>query len=127
MKRLQFFPGVGHTSRSIFFMLATLVGYCIWLWLLMRTGVIESDTSNPIAAALLLAPLLPVAVFDLWLRLSWEPELPTLYPPPPSLFERLLHRKYGLYWFPVLICLPLWVWAAGLFSLIGFTWLKNIS
>lgn len=60
-------------------MLAALVFYCIWLWLLMRSGLIVSDTSNPVAAALLLAPLLPVAAFDLWLRITWELELPTLY------------------------------------------------
>jgi len=127
MKRRQFLPGVEHLSRAIFFMLAALVGFCIWLWLLMRTGLIKSDTSNTVFAALLLAPLLPIAAFDLWMRITWEPELPTLYPPPPNLLERLLQREYGLYWFPIVICLHLWVWTVGLFGLIGFTWLRNIS
>ena len=125
MKRRPFLPGVGHTTRAIFFMLIALLGFGLWLSILTWAGLIESNTSNTVAAALLLAPLLPIAVFDLWLRLTWEPELPTLYPPPPSLIQRLLQRKYGLFWFPVLICLPLWVWTAGLYGLVIFTWLKD--
>lgn len=125
MKPRQLFPGISHGIRAIFFMLVALVGYCIWLWLLMRMGLIESNTPNAVAATLLLAPLLPVALFDLWLRITWEPELPTLYPPPPTLTERLLQREYGLYWFPALICLPLWVWTAGLYGLTVFSWLKD--
>lgn len=125
MRRRPFLPGVSPATRAIFFMLMALLGYGLWLTLLVRTGRIGSDTPNNAAAALLLAPLLPVALFDLWLRITWEPELPTLYPPPPSLLERLLHRKYGLYWFPVLICLPLWVWVTGLYGVVVFTWLKD--
>jgi len=125
MKRRQFLPGVGHTSRAIFFMLAALVGYGAWLSILTGTGLVDNGTSTPVFAALLLAPLLPIAIFDLWLRITWEPELPTLYPPPPSLFERLLQREYGLYWFPVMISLPLWVWATGLYGVVIFSWLKD--
>lgn len=108
-------------------MLAAMVGYCIWLWLLTLTGVVESGTSSTVAATLLFLPLLPVAAFDLWLRLTWEQEYPALYPSPPTLTERLFQRKYGLYWFPILICLPLWVWAAGYIGLAVFTWLKGLS
>lgn len=78
MNKRPFLPGAEHRSRSIFFMLAALVGYCIWLWLLVRMGMVESDTSNLVSAALLLAPLLPITAFDLWLRLTWEPRLPML-------------------------------------------------
>ncbi len=97
MKRRPFLPGVSPATRAIFFMLEALLGYGVWLSLLTWAGLIDTNTSTPVAAALLLAPLLPIALFDLWLRITWEPELPTLYPPPPSLSDRLLHRIYGLY------------------------------
>ncbi|MDP1613789.1 MAG: hypothetical protein Q8M11_22230 [Sulfuritalea sp.] len=112
--RYKFLAGVGHQSRAIIVMVGALVFYCVWLWLLTQTGVIDGTTSSYGFGLLLLLPLLPIAAIDLWLRLTWEPELPTLYPPPPTHAERLLQREYGLYWFPVLICIPLWMWFAGL-------------
>lgn len=125
MKRRPFLPGVSPATRAIFFMLAALLGYGLWLVLLVRSGSIASDTSNPVAAALLLVPLLPIALFDLWLRVTWEPALPVLAPPPPGLTERLLQTEYGLYWFPVLIRLPLWLWTVVLYGWVLFTWLKG--
>lgn len=101
-------------------MIGALVGYCLWLWLALNTGIVNNDTSSEMGAALLLLPLVPIALFDLWLRLSWQQEVPTLYPPPPTLPERLLQAEYGLCWFPVLIMIPLWLWSAGLIG--GITW-----
>jgi hypothetical protein len=100
-----------------------LVFYCFWLWFGLNTGIVASETSPAISAALLLLPLIPVAVFDLWLRLSWRQESPTLYPPPPTLLERLLQAEYGLFWFPVLIMIPLWLWSTALIGGITCYWL----
>ena len=95
-------------------MLGLLVLYCVWLWLLGLFGLIGQDSSAAYAASLLLLPLVPISLFDLWLRLSWQQETPTLYPPPPTLWAKLFYPEYGLFWFPVLIMIPLWVWGAGL-------------
>lgn len=114
MNKRRFLPGVGHCSRAIFFMLAVWVFYCFYFWLLSWSGVINNTLPAPAFTALLLLPLLPVAAFDLWLRITWEPEFPALHPPPPTLTERLLQREYGLYWFPIVICPPLWVWVTAI-------------
>lgn len=114
IRSLRFLAGVGHLRRTIIFMLGLIVFYCLWLWLLVSIGLLESSTPDTLAAVLLLAPLPPAAVFDFWLRIGWKPDFPTLYPPPPTPMQRLLAREYGLYWFPVLICIPLWMWIAGL-------------
>ncbi|MDH4331444.1 MAG: hypothetical protein OEV89_02580 [Desulfobulbaceae bacterium] len=120
MKRRQFLPGVGHCSRAIFFMLGLLVFYGFWLGLLLWTGIVASATPKVFVATLLLLPLLPVGAFDLWLRLTWEADIITIHPPPPRLLGRLLQRKYGLYWFPVGICLPLWLLATCLIGMFIF-------
>lgn len=44
MKRRPFLPGVSPATRAILFMLAASLGYVLWLALLVRTGLIESDT-----------------------------------------------------------------------------------
>ncbi len=110
----RFLAGVGHPLRALIFMVGTLVLYCFWLWLLGALGLLTRDTPTGIATFLLVLPVFPVAGFDLWLRITWTPEQPTLHPPPPGLRERLLQRAYGLYWFPVVICIPLWLWGAAL-------------
>jgi hypothetical protein len=121
MNRYRFLPGVGHCPRTIFFMLGVLILYCLWLVLLSWTGIVEQGMSNSLAAPLLLLPMLPVGAFDLWLRLTWEAEISIItQPPPPKLVARLLQREYGLYWFPVLICPPLWLWAIGLIGMTTF-------
>lgn len=104
-------------------MIGALVFYCLWLWLGLTTGVVGNDTSTVLAAVLLLLPLVPIALFDLWLRLSWQQETPTLYPPPPTRLQRLLQAEYGLFWFPVLIMIPLWLWSVGLIGGIVCFWL----
>lgn len=118
-KSRRFLPGVGSTTRSLIFMVGFLAVYAFWLWLLVTLGFGGKETGPTLDAVLLLLPLLPVAGFDLWLRYSWQQETPTLYPPPPTLRERLLQRAYGLSWFPWVICVPLWVWVAGLLVWIG--------
>jgi len=120
MTRCRFLPGVGHFSRAIFFMLGLLVFYCLWLGVLIWAGIVESATPNFFVAILLLLPLLPVGAFDLWLRLTWEADIITINPPPPKPLVRLLQREYGLYWFPVVICLPLWLWATCLVGMAIF-------
>lgn len=104
-------------------MIGALVLYCFWLWLLLNVGMIRDDTSSVTSAVLLLLPLLPVAAFDLWLRISWQQEIPTLIPPPPTALEKLLYPEYGLFWFPVLIMIPLWLWSVGLTGAIVWYWL----
>lgn len=121
----KFLVGVGHQSRAIIFMVGSLVFYCFWLWLLMALGIISNETSTYFAAFLLLIPLMPVAGFDLWMRITWQQEQPTLYPPPPKLSERLLEREYGLYWFPVIICIPLWIWGTALAGWVLSEWIKT--
>lgn len=123
--RRPFLAGVSHPARAVFFMVGVLVFYGFWLWLLMALGMVNSASASAFVAALLLAPLLPVAAFDIWLRLTWQPEMPTLYPPPPGLRQRLLEREYGLYWFPALICIPLWLWGGGLIGWIVFAWSRS--
>jgi hypothetical protein len=115
--KINFLPGIGHRSRAIFFMMGLLVFYCLWLWLLLALGLVGNETSPRFAALLLLLPLLPVAGVDLWMRITWRQEIVTLYPPPPTRLARLLGKEYGLYWFPVLICIPLWIWSV---VLLGF-------
>jgi hypothetical protein len=115
---------IPHRSRAIFFMVGALVFYCLWLWLLLNAKVISADTSATSAALLLLAPLIPVAIIDLTMRLAWQQEFPTLYPPPPKVWEKLIQREYGLYWFPVLICVPLWLWVVGLLGWIALSALQ---
>lgn len=123
MAKTPFLAGVHHQARAIIFMVGALVFYCFWLWLWLTLGVVSDDTSSQTFAFLLLLPLLPVAGFDLRLRLSWTQATPSLYPRPPSLRQRLLEPPYGLYWFPVLICVPLWVWTGGLLGWILYTWI----
>lgn len=122
---IRYLHGIGHRSRAVFFMLGALVFYCLWLWLLLRVGAVDNATPAPVVATLLLAPLVPVAVIDLRMRLSWQQQYPTVYPPPPTMAERLLERPYGLYWWPVLICVPVWIWAVGLIGWIGWAWLRQ--
>lgn len=105
-------------------MVGLLVLYCIWLWLLGVFGLIDKDSSAAYVAGLLLIPLIPISLFDLWLRLSWQQETPSIHPPPPNLLEKLFYPEYGLYWFPVLIKVPLWVWAKGLIGWSVVLWLR---
>ncbi|PKN23550.1 MAG: hypothetical protein CVU68_00585 [Deltaproteobacteria bacterium HGW-Deltaproteobacteria-3] len=100
-------------------MLGLLVFYGFWLGLLTWIGIVESATPKFFAAILLL-PLLPVGAFDLWLRLTWEADIITIYPQPPKPIARLLQREYGLYWFPAGVCPPLWLWATGLIGMAIF-------
>lgn len=123
MKPLRFLNYVHHQARSLIVMAGLLVLYCLWFWLLSVFGWIDSDSSARWVGFLLLVPLLPVALFDLWLRLSWQPETPRLYPPPPSLLEKLFYPEYGLFWFPVLIMIPLWVWGSGLIGWSLYLWM----
>jgi hypothetical protein len=125
MNKRPFLDGVGHQSRALFFMLGALVFYCLWLWFLTVFGVVNSESSNTFVATLLLLPLAPVAAFDLRLRLTWQPDIPTLYPLPPTRLQRLFEVQYGLYWFPWLICIPLWVWGSGLIGWILFDWIAS--
>lgn len=123
MKPLRFLPYVHHQTRALIVMVGLLVLYCAWLWLLDSLGMIGRDSSSSWIATLLLLPLIPVAIFDLWLRLSWQQETPTLYPPPPTRLQRLLQAEYGLFWFPVFIMIPLWLWSIGLLGAIVGYWL----
>lgn len=123
MKPLRILPQVHHQTRSIFVMAGLLVLYCLWLWVLIRWGWMEKDASGVRAASLLVVPLVPVSIVDLWMRSSWQQETPTLYPPP-RLLEKLLYPEYGLFWFPVLIMIPMWVWGAGLMGWSVVLWLN---
>lgn len=120
----SFLPGISHPVRSVFFMAGAVGVYCLWLWLLTALEIMTKETPGRVATALFLAPFVPIGVFDLWLRLSWRQETPTLYPPPPGLRRRLLEREYGLYWFPVLICVPLWLWCGGLIGWSLYIWIQ---
>lgn len=124
MKPLRILHHVHHQTRSIFVMVGLLVLYCLWLWLLGIFGWMKNDSSMTHAASLLLAPLIPVSIVDLWMRISWQRETPLIYPPPPRMLEKLLYPEYGLYWFPVLIMLPLWVWGTGLIGWVVVLWLR---
>jgi len=86
-------------------------------WKTKNRGKLNSDASS--VALQLLAPMIPVAIIDLKMRLAWQQECPTLYPPPPKTWEKLVYREYGLYWFPWLICVPLWLWVVGLLAWIA--------
>lgn len=105
-------------------MLGMVAIYCLWLWLLSILGIVDNDSSTTRVATLLLVPLVPISLFDLWLRLSWQQETPTLYPPPPSMWAKLFYPEYGLFWFPVLIMIPLWVWGTGLIGWVIAFWLN---
>lgn len=105
-------------------MLGLLVLYCVWLWLLGVFGLIDKDSSVAYVASLLLVPMVPISLFDLWLRVSWQQETPTIHPPPPNLLEKLFYPEYGLFWFPGLIMIPLWVWGTGLIGWSVALWLK---
>jgi hypothetical protein len=122
MNRNAFLSGVGHQARAVFFMVGALVFYCFWLSLITWLGWVSNEMSSQAFAALLLAPFLPVCAFDLWLRIGWAPGSC-----PPSLRQKLLQREYGLCWFPVLICISLWVWGSGLTGLAVWTWLKDVA
>lgn len=115
MPRLHFLPGLHYQLRSLFAMLLFLLAYCLWLWLL---DLLAADTTPDGHVAQLLLPLVPVSLFDIGLRLSWEPQTPRLKPPPPAPLARLFLPECGLFWFPMLIMIPLWVWG---FGLIGWT------
>lgn len=124
MKPLRFLDYVHHQTRAFVVMLGLLVLYCIWLWLLSVFGLIDKDSSVAYVASLLLIPLVPISLLDLWLRLSWQQETPSIHPPPPNLLEKLLYPEYGLFWFPVLIMIPLWVWGTGLIGWSVVLWLQ---
>lgn len=121
---IKYLAGISHQARAVFFMIGALVFYGLWLWLLLKIGAVTSDTSVTTAALLLMAPLIPVALIDLKMRIAWQQEFPTLYPPPPKFWEKLVYREYGLYWFPVLLCVPLWLWVVGLFAWIAVSALR---
>lgn len=80
MPRLHFLPGLHYQLRSLFAMLLFLLAYCLWLWLL---GLLDTAIPGD-HGVLLLLPLLPISLFDIGLRLSWQPETPRLKPPPPA-------------------------------------------
>ncbi len=123
MTFITYLHGINHFQRTIFVMLAAVLVYCLWLWALMAAGALDNKISGPMAAAVFLLPLVPLAVIDLVMRLSWRPDRVRVHPPLPSMTDRLLHRDYGLYWWPGLICIPLWLWAIGVFGFIGWAWL----
>ena len=123
MSKRPFLDGVGHEFRALIFMVGALVFYCIWLWFLTVFGIVNSKSSNTFVATLLLLPLIPVAAFDYWLRLSWQQEIPTQHPPPPTRLQRLFEAEYGLYWFPWLIRIPLWAWGTCLIGWVLFDWI----
>jgi hypothetical protein len=111
---MKSFWKIDHQLRAIIFMIGALIFYLLWLWFVPFLGI-HLDKARPyVTAAVFLAPLVPVAVIDLYVRLRWKQEMPTLAPPPPKAWEKLLRREYGLYWFPGLICVPLWIWVVGL-------------
>jgi len=124
MKPLRFLDYVHHQTRAFVVMFGLLALYCLWLWLLSVLGLIDNDSSTAYVASLLLVPLAPISLFDLWLRISWQQETPTIHPPPPSFLEKLFYPEYGLFWFPVLIMIPLWVWGTGLIGWSVVLWLK---
>lgn len=123
MKPFRLLPYLHYQTRNIFVMLGLLVLYCLWLWVLGLAGLIVEGSSASYVATLLLLPLVPASLFDLWLRLSWRQETPTIHPPPPGLLEKLFYPEYGLFWFPVLIMCPLWVWGTGLIGWVVVLWL----
>jgi hypothetical protein len=119
---IESFRALSHASRAVFFFIGFLVIFCFWLALLLKVGAVHQETRSSVAALYLLAPLVPAALFDLWLRISWHPRHANQYPPPPaaSLWARLLCRDYGVFWPPVLICPPIWLTVASL--LIYLAW-----
>jgi hypothetical protein len=118
-------PIVSHRSRAIFFMVGALVFYCFWLWLLSALGWVSKATTHRLVVFWLLLPLIPVGGFDVWMRITWRQAQVTLYPSPPALLARLLERAYGLYWFPVIICIPLWIWSAVMTGWVLSEWVKS--
>ena len=63
----------------------------------------------------LLLPTLLFGAFDLYKRLKQRAE------PPIGLAARLLQRQYGYYFLPFVMCIPMWLWAAALLVLPGYT------
>ena len=124
---IESFRALGHVSRAVFFFIGFLVVFCLWLALLLQLGAIRQDMSTSVAALYLLAPLVPAALFDLWLRISWSPKLAIQYPPPPeaSLSARLLCREYGLYWPPILICPPIWLSVVSLLVYLAWVFVSQ--
>lgn len=99
--RQAFLPGVGHASRSVFCTVGLLLVWLLWLGIVSGAGWVHAQSSAMQAVLWLLLPSVPAAALDVWLR--WGA--------PASLWQRLLLRQHGLYWWPAWVCVPWWLWA----------------